>query len=107
MAKVSNYFVPPAPPLHSPCSQEERFGLFGGGPNRGSSSASAAAAAAVGSAQSQLSLTRQVLGTVVELVVQLCGGDGGAVVVGMMSQALPAGGWRGGGVIIIPYDAWP
>lgn len=46
---------------------------------------------AAGSAQSQLALTRQVLGTVVELVVQMCGGDGGAVVVGMMSQALPAG----------------
>lgn len=27
----------------------------------------------------------------VDLLVQLCGGDGGAVVVGMMSQAFPAG----------------
>lgn len=44
-----------------------------------------------GSAQSQLTLTRQVGGTVMELLVQLCGGDGGAVVVSMMSQAFPAG----------------
>lgn len=48
-----------------------------------------------GSAQSRLALTRQVGGTVVDLLVQLCGGDGGAVVVGMMSQAFPAGMIRG------------
>lgn len=39
-----------------------------------------------------LSQTRRVGGTVLDLLVQLCGGDGGAVVVGMMSQAFPAGG---------------
>lgn len=43
------------------------------------------------SPQSQLALTRRVGGTVLDLLVQLCGGDGGAVVVGMMSQAFPTG----------------
>lgn len=44
-----------------------------------------------GSVQSQLVLTRRVGGTVLDLLVQLCGGDGGAVLVGMMAQAFPAG----------------
>lgn len=66
-----------APP---PPFQDERFGAV---PARRCSPE--------GSAQSQLALTRQVGGTVMELLVQLCGGDGGAVVVGMMAQAFPAG----------------
>lgn len=44
-----------------------------------------------GSALSLLVLTRRVGGAVLDLLVQLCGGDGGAVVVGMMSMALPGG----------------
>lgn len=61
-------------------SQDERFGA-----------APARRFSLEGSAQSQLALTRQVGATVMDLLVQLCGGDGGAVVVGMMSQAFPAG----------------
>lgn len=75
---------------HTPCAlgaiffliQDERFRAAAAG--RSSSSS-------VVSAQSQLALARKVGGTVLELLVQLCGGDGGAVVVGMMSQACPAG----------------
>ncbi|CAM9109555.1 unnamed protein product, partial [Hapterophycus canaliculatus] len=62
-------------------SQDERFGVHSG-----------RRAFAEGSAQSRLALTRQISRTVVDLLVQLCGGDGGAVLVGMMSQAFPAGG---------------
>lgn len=69
----------------SPChisnvSQDDRFGVP---PGR--------RVFAEGSAQSRLALTRQISRTVVDLLVQLCGGDGGAVLIGMMSQAFPAG----------------
>lgn len=43
------------------------------------------------SALSLLVLTRRVGGAVLDLLVQLCGGDGGAVVVGMLSGAFPGG----------------
>lgn len=72
-----------APPQQTQ-QDESSFGSATAGAGAGGSFAA-------GSAQSQLALTRQVGGTVMDLLVQLCGGDGGAVVVGMMSQAFPSG----------------
>lgn len=68
------------PALPAKVSHDERFGIPYG-----------RRAFAEGSAQSRLALTRQVSRTVMDLLVQLCGGDGGAVLVGMMSQAFPSG----------------
>lgn len=57
---------------------------WGRPPARGSQSAPE-------STLSLLVLTRRVGGAVLDLLVQLCGGDGGAVVVGMLSGAFPGG----------------